>query len=77
MSINNFISIMFTSLNDGKISGIIALCNGFLFIIAFILLFSTLWGVTGVFIALPAADAATLLVTGFLFLKFRKKFNYA
>jgi len=77
MSINNFISIMFTSLNDGRISGIIALCNGFLFIISFIFLFSALWGVTGVFVALPAADAATLLVTGFLFLKFRKKFNYA
>jgi len=77
MAINNFVSIMFTSLNDGRISGVIALCNGFLFIISFILLFSRLWGVNGVFIALPAADAATLLVTGFLFLKFRKKFNYA
>ena len=77
MAINNFVSIMFTSLNDGRISGVIALCNGFLFIISFILLFSRLWGINGVFIALPAADAATLLVTGFLFLKFRKKFNYA
>ena len=77
MSINNFISIIFTSLNDGRISGIIALCNGFLFIILFILLFSHLWGVTGVFIAIPAADAATFLVTGFLFLRFRKIFRYA
>jgi Na+-driven multidrug efflux pump len=77
MSINNFVSIMFTSLNDGRISGIIALCNGFVFIISFVLLFSTLWGVNGVFVALPAADAATLLVAGYLFVRFKKVFNYA
>ena len=77
MAINNFISIMFTSLNDGRISGLIALCNGFIFIITFIMLFSNLWGVTGVFIALPAADIATLLVAGYLFFKFKKKFQYA
>ena len=77
MAINNFISIMFTSLNDGKISGLIAFCNGFLFVIAFILIFSRLWGVNGAFMALPVADAATFFVAGYLFLRFRNKFNYA
>jgi len=77
MAINNFVSIMFTSLNDGRISGVIAFCNGFFFSIIFILLFSRLWGVTGVFVSMPAQDVATLFVTGFLFFKFRKKFNYA
>ena len=77
MAINNFASIMFTSLNDGRISGIIALCNGFLFIISFVLLFSNLWGVTGVFVALPAADLATLFVTVYLLVRYRKTFKYA
>ncbi|MCL2216945.1 MAG: MATE family efflux transporter [Defluviitaleaceae bacterium] len=77
MAINNFISIMFTSLNDGRISGVIALFNGFIFTITFILLFSHLWGVTGVFVSLPAQDAATLLIAGYMFFRFRKKFNYA
>jgi Na+-driven multidrug efflux pump len=40
-------------------------------------LFSSLWGVTGVFIALPAADALTVLVSGYLLIKYRKKFKYA
>jgi len=77
MAINNFVSIMFTALNDGRISGIIAFCNGFLFTIMFIFLFGHLWGVTGVFVSLPAQDAAALFVTAYLFFRFRKKFNYA
>jgi Na+-driven multidrug efflux pump len=77
MAINNFISIMFTSLNDGRISGTIALFNGFIFTITFILLFSHFWGVTGVFVSLPGQDAATLLIAGYMFFRFRKKFNYA
>ena len=77
MAINNFISIMFTALNDGRISGTIALFNGFIFTITFILLFSHFWGVTGVFVSLPGQDAATLLVAGFMFFRFRKKFKYA
>jgi putative MATE family efflux protein len=77
MALNNFISIMFTSLNDGRISGIIALFNGFIFPIFFIILFAQFWGVNGVFVALPTQDAVTLLVALFMFFKFRKKFKYA
>jgi len=77
MAINNFASAFFTSLNDGRISGVISLCNGFVFIISFVLLFSNFWGVDGVLMALPAADAATVVVTAFLLFKFRKKFKYA
>ena len=77
MAINNFGSIMFTSLNDGVTSAIIAFCGSFLFIMIFVPLFAYLWGVNGVFIATPAANVATFAVTGFLFLKNRKKYHYA
>jgi putative MATE family efflux protein len=77
MAVNTFSSIMFTSFNDGKISGVIALCNGFIFILTFLFLFPPIWGVSGVWVAMPASDLATLGVTIFLLFKFRKKFNYA
>jgi Na+-driven multidrug efflux pump len=77
MALVQFISIMFTSLNDGKTAGIIALFNGFIFTIAFIFIFSHFWGVTGVFLSLPGQDAAASLIAGFLFFRYRKKFNYA
>jgi len=77
MAINTFASVLFTSFNDGKISGLIALCNGFIFIILCMVLFSNLWGVNGVWIAIPAADILTLMVSGYLLIKYRKVFKYA
>lgn len=72
-----FSSTFFTALNDGIKSGFIALCNGLVFIIAFTLIFADLWGVSGVWIAMPARDAATLAVAVFFLWKFRKVYNYA
>jgi len=77
MAFVQFASTMFTSLNDGKTAGVIALFNVFIFTLAFIFLFSHFWGVTGVFLSLPAQDAGASLIAGFLFLRFRKKFKYA
>jgi len=72
-----FSSAFFTALNDGIKSGFIALCNGFLFIISFTLIFARLWGVDGVWIAMPARDAVTLVVSLFLLWKYRKHYKYA
>ena len=72
-----FASTFFTALNDGIKSGFIAFCNGFLFIISFTLIFSRLWGVDGVWIAMPARDVLTLAVSLFLLWKYRKRYKYA
>ena len=77
MALNSFSSIFFTSLNDGVKSSIIAACNGFIFIIVLILLFSSWWGVTGVWVALPMADVLTVGVSAFLLVRYRKVYNYA
>ena len=72
-----FASAFFTALNDGIKSGLIAFCNGFLFIISFILIFARLWSVDGVWIAMPARDVLTLAVSLFLLWRYRKHYKYA
>lgn len=77
MGVNDFASSFFTALNDGKSSGIIAFIRTFVLSLATLVVFSALWGVAGVWAALPAAEALSLIVSvGFLVRK-RKVFNYA
>ena len=76
-SINMFASTFFTAFGDGLKSGIIALCNGLVFIIAFTFLFADLWGVDGVWRAMPARDLLTLGIASFLLWKYRKVYKYA
>ncbi|MCL1996394.1 MAG: MATE family efflux transporter [Defluviitaleaceae bacterium] len=76
MALNSFASIFFTALNDGIRSAMIAACNGFIFITALLLIFSSWWGVTGVWIAIPMADVLTILVSVYLLMRYRKVYNY-
>ena len=77
MALNTFISIWFTSLNDGVRSGIIAFLKGFIFDIAFIYLLANMWGVNGVFLMTAATQVATFIVSIFFAFRYRKVYNYA
>lgn len=77
MGFNDFASSFFTALNDGKTSGIIAFMRTFVITIIFLLLFPALFGLMGLWFAMPAAELASLAVS-FHYLYHKKKvYHYA
>ncbi len=60
---NIFASAMFTSLNNGFVSAVISFMRTFFFIVLNVLLLPKLLGVTGVWLAVPAAEFMTLFLS--------------
>lgn len=60
---NIFASALFTALSNGKASAIISFLRTFGFIGISLLVFPELFGVTGVWLAIPAAEFFTLMLT--------------
>lgn len=76
MGINIFASSLFTSLNNGLVSGIISLARTFVFIIGSLLILPHLIGKTGVWLAVPVAEFLGLIVSISFMLWGRKKYKY-
>ncbi len=62
MGINIFASALFTALNNGFISGILAFYRTFLFLVITILVFSHFWQGEGLWYAVPVAEFLSILV---------------
>lgn len=62
---NVFGSALFTALGNGKISAVLAFSRTFLFIVFNVYVLSYFWGVTGVWLAIPFAEAMALFVFAF------------
>lgn len=60
---NIFASGFFTALSDGKTSALLSFVRNLAGIVVFLLLLPQLLGITGVWLAVPAADTAALLLT--------------
>ena len=73
---NMFGSALFTSLSNGVVSITLSLLRCLVFLSLSLLTLPKLFGVTGFWIAWPAAEVATLLVSIVLTLLFRKKYGY-
>ena len=73
--VNIFASALFTALSDGRTSAAISFARTFGFLMAGLLLLPRIIGVTGVWIAVPAAEAISCLLSiGFLW-RYRAKFG--
>ena len=77
MGVNIFGSALFTALNNGIISGLIAFLRGIVFIIVCLRVLSAIWGVDGVWIAVPLAEVLGIFVTVYFLVKMRKIYHYA
>lgn len=76
MGFSIFASSMFTALGNGVVSALISIFRTFLFLVLCLLLFPVLWGETGVWWAVPAAELMGLLVSLSFFVWGRKKYGY-
>ena len=68
-------SMYFTSCGDARSSAIISSLRGIILLLGFTFLFSALWGMTGVWLAAPATEVLTTMVSIGLITKHKKKFE--
>ena len=73
---NIFASGMFTALSNGIVSAVLAFSRSFVFMLAAMLTLPLALGVNGVWLATPAAEFMAIVLSGGLFLKYRKKYQY-
>ena len=73
---NIFASGMFTALSNGIISAVLAFSRSFVFMLVTMLVLPLLFGVTGIWFATPAAELMALVLSAFLFLKYRRRYGY-
>ena len=73
---NIFSSGMFTALNNGLISAILAFSRSFVFMIICLLALPVLFGVTGIWLANPGAELMAVLLAFIMFIKFKKRYGF-
>ncbi len=76
MGFSIFASSMFTALGNGLVSALISISRTFLFLVICLLLFPVLWGETGVWLAVPAAELLGILISISFFTWGRKTYGY-
>ena len=77
MGFNLYGSSFFTSLGDGKASALVSLYRGLVFLIIALYAMSALFGVTGLYLAMPAAELLGLGSTVYFMKKLKNKYHYA
>ena len=73
---NIFASGLFTALSNGIVSAVLAFSRSFVFMLIAMLTLPALFGVTGVWLATPAAEFMAVLLSAAMFLKYRKRYRY-
>ena len=76
MGFNVFATAWFTAFNDGMISGIMSFMRTAVFSLTLFLTLPRIWGLNGVWIALPGAEVLSIFVTVFFLIKMGKKYFY-
>ena len=71
-----FASGMFTALSNGLISAVLAFSRSFVCMVIAMLVLPAVLGVTGVWLATPAAELAALILSLCMFLKYQKRYQY-
>lgn len=76
MGLGIFSSAMFTAYSDGKTSAIISFSRTFIFIVGAILIFPSILGETGIWIAVPLAETFGFIIALFYLNAKKKEFFY-
>ena len=73
---NIFASGMFTALSNGVVSAVLAFSRSFVFMLITMIVLPLFFGVNGVWLATPAAELMALMLSAFMFLKYKKRYGY-
>lgn len=74
--LNIYGSSFFTALNNGVISAVLAFVRTLIFQVACILLFPVILGSNGIWMASPASEIFTAILTAICFIVLRKRYKY-
>lgn len=74
--INVFASGFFTALNNGKVSALISMLRTFVLEAGALILLPELFGIDGVWWALPAAEIISMFVAVWMLVKYKKVYEY-
>lgn len=74
--INIFTSGMFTAYSNGRISALISFFRTFIFICSAIIILPQFWEINGVWLAIPIAEAVTLIGSLFFLYTYRIQYMY-
>lgn len=74
---NLYTSAMFTALSNGKVSAILSFLRTLVFVTIGLLLLPRLWGVTGIWLAVPLAELAAAILSAACLWRYRKRYGYA
>ncbi len=73
---NIFASGMFTALSNGIVSAVLAFSRSFVFMLIAMLALPAILGVNGIWLATPAAELMALALSAWMFVKYRKQYQY-
>ena len=74
--LNIFVCAMFTALSNGKISSILSLLRTFGFVTAGLLILPKLYGIIGIWLAVPIAEGIVFIISIICVLHYRKQYRY-
>ena len=74
--VNVFASGFFTALNNGKISALISMLRTFILEAGALIIMPEIFGLAGVWWAMPVAEMIAILVALFMLFKYRKEYGY-
>lgn len=77
MGLNIFSSGMFTALNNGKISAILSCFRTLIFLLVSLIIFPAIFGVDGVWLAMPISETLSIFMTFYYFNKFKNVYHYS
>lgn len=76
MGVNVFTSMLFTALSNGKISALVSLLRTLVFVLVALFTLPFIFGVTGIWIAVPLAEFLSIIVCAYLLFRQRKDYQY-
>lgn len=76
MGLNIFISSMFTAFSNGKVSAILSVCRTLVFTLICLIVFPQLFGIIGIWVAVPVAELLALFVSIYYYEKYKKSYDY-
>ncbi len=76
MGTNIFAASLFTAFSNGKVAAILMMLRTFVFLSSAILILPLIFKVDGIWLAVPAAEFLSIILSVFCFIKYRKVYNY-
>ena len=74
--INVFASGFFTALNNGRVSAMISMLRTFFFEVGALLILPEIFGIYGVWWAMPVAEALAIVIAVYMMVKYKKAYGY-